>query len=147
LRHSSRVRDIRIGETWSIKLLATLPIQTCLFPRLLSLIWLVQLQETNTGDFRFFLSPTLRCCHVSELRTNFYHIGTRCPALEDFIVPDDSGTALLSEVVRSCKGLRRLHCVPLDSAAWIHLSTIPTPFEVKILASHDIHCPLDNLNL
>ncbi|KIK34440.1 hypothetical protein CY34DRAFT_17720 [Suillus luteus UH-Slu-Lm8-n1] len=121
-----RVRDMMIGETLSIQLLATLPIQTCLFPRLLSLTWLDQHQLTNTGDFCFFLSSTLRRCHVLELRIDFYHIGTRCPALEDFIIPDDSDTALLSEV--------------------IHLSATPTLFEVKILASRDIHCPLDNLN-
>jgi hypothetical protein len=121
-----------IEETFSIQLLATLPIETCVFPGLLSLSWMVQCM--NAGDSRFFLSPTLRHCCVSELYSDFYHIGTRCPALEDFIVPDDSDMALLSEIVRSCKGLRCLYCAPLDSTAWM-LSTIPTLLEVKILAN------------
>lgn len=144
LRHSSRVRNMTISTNTYIHLLAALPIETCMFPGLVSLSWMVQ--RTNTGDLRFFLSPTLRRCCISELHSDLHHIGTQCAALEEFNVPGDSDIAQLSETVRSCKVLRRLHCAPLDSTAWMHLSTTPTLLEVKILASRNIRCPLDNLD-
>ncbi|KAG1760982.1 hypothetical protein EDD22DRAFT_45623 [Suillus occidentalis] len=144
LRHSSRVRNMVMSTNTYIHLLAALPIETCVFPGLLSLSWMAQ--RTNAGDLRFFLSPTLHHCCVSELYSDLHHIGTQCAALEDFTVQGHADTAQLSEVVCSCKGLRRLHCAPLDSTAWMHLSTIPTLLEVKILASRNIRYPLDNLD-
>ncbi|KAG1777993.1 hypothetical protein EV702DRAFT_1099266, partial [Suillus placidus] len=115
-----------------------------MFPGLLSLSWIVQ--YTNIGDFHFFLSPTLRRCSVSEIHPDLKYIGTRCAALEDFTVLQDSDTAQLSEAVRSCKGLKRLRCPPLDSAAWMHLSTIPSLLEARILTSRIVHWHLDNLD-
>ncbi|KAG1869363.1 hypothetical protein DFJ58DRAFT_765584 [Suillus subalutaceus] len=146
LRHSARVRIITISANTYFHLLTALPIEPCVFPGLLSLFWTVQ--RTNTGDFRFFLSPTLRRCYVSELHPDLRCIGTRCAALEQFTVQEDSNMTQLWETVRSCTRLRRLQCsAPLDSAAWMHLSTIPTLLEVKILTSQRIiHYPLNHLN-
>ncbi|KAG1813457.1 hypothetical protein EV424DRAFT_1557555 [Suillus variegatus] len=74
------------------------------------------------------------------------YIGARCPDVEEFSVTVDSDRAQLSETLRSCKKLRRLQCPPFDSAAWMHLSTIPTLLNVNIFTSRTIHYPLDNLN-
>ncbi|KAG1733792.1 hypothetical protein EDB19DRAFT_2026649 [Suillus lakei] len=144
LRHSARVRNIDISANTYFHLLTALPIETCVFPGLLSLSWMVQ--RTNMGDLRFFLSPTLRHCRVSELHSDWKYIGTCCADLETFTVLEDSGTTQLSETIRSCKGLKYLQCPLLDSAAWMHLSAVPTLLTVKMVASNIIHCPLDNLS-
>jgi len=129
-----------------LRLLTTLPIETCVFPNLRSLSWMVEF--TEIGDLRFFLPPTLRRLNVSEVQIDMNYIGARCPDMEDFTIREDSDRAQLSETLRSCKRLRRLQCPPFDSAAWMHLSTIPTLLEVKILTSRmiNIHYPLDNLD-
>ncbi|KAG2052525.1 hypothetical protein BDR06DRAFT_1009386 [Suillus hirtellus] len=144
LRHSARVRNITISASNYFHLLEALPIETCVFPNLRSLSWLVQ--RTEIGDLPFFLAPTLRRCYVSELQLCMKHIGARCPDMEDFTIREDSDRAQLSETLRSCKRLRRLQCPPFDSAAWMHLSTIPTLLEVKIFIRRTIHYPLDNLD-
>lgn len=143
LRHAARVRHIDIPANNYFHLLTALPVEPCVFPRLLSLSWIVQ--RANTGDFRFFLSPTLRRFYTSELHSDLKCIGTHCAALEELTVLEDSDMALLSETVHSCTGLRRLQCPPLDSGAWMHLSTIPTLLEVKISASHIIRHPFHDL--
>ncbi|KAG2082842.1 uncharacterized protein F5147DRAFT_783158 [Suillus discolor] len=144
LRHSARVRHLIISASNYFRLLTALPIETRVFPNLRSLSWLVQ--RTEIGDLRFFLPPTLRCCSVSEVPLDMKYIGARCPDMEEFTVHEDSDMAQLSETLRSCKRLRRLQCPPFDSAAWMHLSTIPTLLEVKISTPRTIHYPLDNLN-
>ncbi|KAG2082843.1 uncharacterized protein F5147DRAFT_208103 [Suillus discolor] len=144
LRHSARVRNITISATNYFHLLTALPIETRVFPNLRSLSWLVQ--RTEIGDLRFFLPPTLRRCFVSELQLDMKYIGARCPDVQEFTVHEDTDRALLSETLRSCKRLRRLQCPPFDSAAWMHLSTIPTLLDVNIFTSRTIHYPLDNLN-
>ncbi|KAG2082841.1 uncharacterized protein F5147DRAFT_802824, partial [Suillus discolor] len=148
LRHSARVRNITILSTSNyFHLLTTLPIKTCVFPNLRSLSWLVLC--TEIGDLRFFLPPTLRRCYVSEeLHLDMKYIGPRCPDMEEFIVHGGSSGVRLSETLRSCKRLRHLQCPPFDSAAWMHLSTIPTLLEVKIytLRMINVHYPLDNLD-
>ncbi|KAG1831504.1 hypothetical protein EV424DRAFT_1342876 [Suillus variegatus] len=88
----------------------------------------------------------LRRCSVSEVQLDMKYIGARCPDMEEFTVHEDSNRAQLSETLRSCKRLRRLQCPPFDSAAWMHLSTIPTLLEVKIYTPRTIHYPLDNLD-
>ncbi|KAG1786714.1 uncharacterized protein HD556DRAFT_1505352 [Suillus plorans] len=88
----------------------------------------------------------LRRCSVSEVQLDMKYIGARCPDMEEFTVHEDSNRAQLSETLHSCKRLRRLQCPPFDSAAWMHLSTIPTLLEVKIYTPHTIHYPLDNLD-
>ncbi|KAG2115583.1 hypothetical protein BD769DRAFT_1487663 [Suillus cothurnatus] len=99
-------------------------------------------------DFRFFLSPTLRHCYISEFHPDLRYIGTRCPTLEEFTIRDiDSANAQLSETIRSCTRLRRLQCPPsLDSAAWMHLSTIPTLLEVKFRTSRNTRYLLNDLD-
>ncbi|KAG2137851.1 uncharacterized protein EDB93DRAFT_752308 [Suillus bovinus] len=144
MRHSARVRNITISANNYFHLLTALPIETCVFPGLLSLSWMVQC--TNKGDLRFFLPPTLRRCYVSELPLDLKYIGAHCADVEDFTILEDSDRTQLSETIRSCKKLRRLRCPPFDSAAWMHLSTIPTLVEVKILTARMNHHPLDNLN-
>ncbi|KAG1810470.1 uncharacterized protein HD556DRAFT_55854 [Suillus plorans] len=144
LRHSARVRHLIIPASNYFHLLTALPIETCVFPNLLSLSWLVQ--RTEIGDLRFFLPPTLRRCSVSEVPLDMKYIGARCPDVEEFTVHEDTDRAQLSETLRSCKRLRRLQCPPFDSATWMHLSTIPTLLEVKISTPRTIHYPLDNLD-
>ncbi|KAG1892904.1 uncharacterized protein F5891DRAFT_1068422 [Suillus fuscotomentosus] len=148
LRHSARVRNISISATKFLHLLTTLPIETCVFPNLRSLSWLVQC--TEIGDLRFFLPPTLRSCyHISEeLQLDMKYIGARCPDMEEFTVYGGSGGVRLSETLRSCKRLKHLQYPPFDSTAWMHLSTIPTLLEVNIFTSRMIHYPgpLDNLD-
>jgi hypothetical protein len=146
LRHASRVRNMTIPASSYFHLLAALPVEPCVFPGLLSLSWSVE--RTNTGDFRFFLSPTLRHCYISEFHPDLRYIGTRCPTLEEFTIRDiDSANAQLSETIRSCTRLRRLQCPPsLDSAAWMHLSTIPTLLEVKFRTSRNTRYLLNDLD-
>ncbi|KAG1813456.1 hypothetical protein EV424DRAFT_57966 [Suillus variegatus] len=146
LRHSARVRNIIMSASNYLRLLTTLPIETCVFPNLRSLSWMVEC--TEIGDLRFFLPPTLRRLNVSEVQIDMNYIGARCPDMEELTVYEGSGGVRLSETLRSCKRLRRLQCPPFDSAAWMHLSTIPTLLEVKILTSRmiNIHYPLDNLD-
>ncbi|KAG2126530.1 hypothetical protein DEU56DRAFT_891883 [Suillus clintonianus] len=149
LHHSARVRNMSISEPNNnyFHLLTALPIETCLFPGLLSLSWIVQC--TNTRILHFFLSPTLRRYCVSDLRvhSDMEYIGTSCAALEALTVLKDSDTAQLSETVRSCKRLKHLQCPPLDSGVWKHLSTIPTLLTVRIVASHIFRYPLDQNKL
>ncbi|KAG1842120.1 hypothetical protein C8R48DRAFT_41887 [Suillus tomentosus] len=147
LRHSARVRNITISDSKYLHLLTTLPIETCVFPDLRSLSWWVP--RTEIGDLRFFLPPTLRRCYVfEELQLDMKYIGARCPDMEELKVNGGSGGVRLSETLRSCRRLRRLQCPPFDSAAWMHLSTIPTLLEVNIFTSRMIHYPgpLDNLD-
>lgn len=59
----------------------------------------------------------------------------RCPALEGLDIVTMGTVAQaphLSETIRSCKALVRLQCPPLNSAAWKHLSTVPTLLNVSI---------------
>ncbi|OAX31658.1 hypothetical protein K503DRAFT_60425 [Rhizopogon vinicolor AM-OR11-026] len=110
-------------------LLTLLPIETCVFPRLLSLSFR---QHTNFECILLFLSPTLRRCAL-QLHPLLKYLGTRCPDLEnlDVVSPLAHGQtaddlALLSDTVRSCKRLVKLRCSPLDSASWTHFSNLHT---------------------
>ncbi|KAG1762800.1 hypothetical protein EV702DRAFT_1283849 [Suillus placidus] len=114
-------------------LLRAFPFETCLFPKLLSLSWVV----IFTRYLHFFLSPRLRICYIAIVQPELPRdsIGTRCAALENLDIETMGVMALaphLSETVRSCKALVRLQCPPLDSAAWKHLSTVPTLRNVAI---------------
>ncbi|KAG0694958.1 hypothetical protein DFH29DRAFT_295474 [Suillus ampliporus] len=135
LRHSARVRSLHLSSNEHFHLLSVLPIKTCVFPRLLSLSWMI----STDICLRLFLSPMLRRCVVSlpTLRSDFKSIGAHCAMLEDLFIPTIKQTAkeqsLLSEVVSSCKRLKYLYCPPLDSAAWKHLSNLPTLLTVSIL--------------
>ncbi|KAG1813829.1 uncharacterized protein BJ212DRAFT_376433 [Suillus subaureus] len=150
LRHSGRVRSLSVSSDDDFHLLYALPFDTCVFPNLLSLSWVV----ISTRYLRFFLSPTLRTCYIAivqpELGRN--SIGTRCPALEGLDI-DTMGVMAqashLSETVCSCKALVRLQCPPLDSAAWKHLSTVLTLLSLSIYQESFSNPPskLDTHNL
>ncbi|KAG1846185.1 hypothetical protein DFJ58DRAFT_498560 [Suillus subalutaceus] len=150
LRHSCRVRSLSVSSDDDFHLLYAFPFDTCAFPNLLSLSWMV----ISTRYLRFFLSPTLRNCYIAivqpELARN--SIGTRCPALEGLDI-DTMGVMAqaphLSETVRSCRALVRLQCPPLDSAALKHLSTIPTLLSLSIYQESFSNPPskLDTHNL
>ncbi|KAG1764483.1 hypothetical protein EV702DRAFT_1154093, partial [Suillus placidus] len=133
LRHSGRVRSMYVPSDEEFHLLRAFPFETCLFPKLLSLSWVV----IFTRYLHFFLSPRLRICYIAIVQPELPRdsIGTRCAALENLDIETMGVMALaphLSETVRSCKALVRLQCPPLDSAAWKHLSTVPTLRNVAI---------------
>ncbi|KAG1871576.1 hypothetical protein F4604DRAFT_802946 [Suillus subluteus] len=150
LRHSGRVRSLSVSSDDDFHLLYAFPFDTCVFPNLLSLSWMV----ISTRYLRFFLSPTLRNCYIAivqpELTRN--SIGTRCPALEGLDI-DTMGVMAqaphLSETIRSCRALVRLQCPPLDSAALKHLSTVPTLLSLSIYQESFSNPPskLDTHNL
>lgn len=132
-RHSGRVRSLSVSSDDDFHLLYFLPFDTCVFPNLLSLSWVV----IFTRHLHLFLSPTLRNCYIAIVQPELVRnsIGTRCPTLADLDIVTMGTTARaphLSETVRSCKALKRLQCPPLDSAAWKHLSTIPTLLDLSI---------------
>ncbi|KAG1783377.1 hypothetical protein EV702DRAFT_1061782 [Suillus placidus] len=132
LRHSGRVHSMYVPSDEELHLLRALPFEICLFPKLLSLSWVV----IFTRYLHFFLAPTLRICYIAIVQPELPRdsIGTRCAVLENLDI-DTMGVMAraphLSETVRSCKALVRLQCPPLDSAAWKHLSTIPTLLNVS----------------
>ncbi|KAG1731672.1 hypothetical protein EDB19DRAFT_2041697 [Suillus lakei] len=127
--------------------LYALPFDTCVFPQLLSLFWMV----VSTGYLHFFLSPTLRNCYIALVHPDLAResIGTRCAALEDLdivMLGTMTQDAHLSEIVRSCKALTCLQCPPLDSAAWKHLSTVPTLLNLSIHQESFIPYPPSRLD-
>lgn len=133
LRHSGRVRFLSVSSDDDFRLLYFLPSNTCVLPNLHSLSWVV----IFTRYLHFFLSPTLRNCYIAIVQPELVQdsIGTRCAALEDLDIVTMGVMARaphLSETIRSCKALKRLQCPPLDSAAWKHLSTVPTLLDLSI---------------
>ncbi|KAG1879620.1 hypothetical protein C8R48DRAFT_236955 [Suillus tomentosus] len=133
LRHSCRVRTMSVSSDDDFHLLRSFPYDTCVFPKLHSLSWVT----IFTRYLRFFLSPTLRSCYIAILQPDLarHSIGTRCPALEglDIVTMGTVSQAPhLSETICSCKALVRLQCPPLNSAAWKHLSTVPTLLNMSI---------------
>jgi hypothetical protein len=137
------VRSLCLPTPEHFHLLTVLPIETCAFPRLLSLSW--PNRHMNTRHLLLFLSHTLHRCYLTVFHSNLSSLGTRCPALEDLSIISAKHITdqvfLLSETVRSCKRLVRLHCPQLDFAAWNHLSKLPTLLEVTIFDR--VHSPLD----
>ncbi|KAG2354971.1 hypothetical protein BDR07DRAFT_1613945 [Suillus spraguei] len=133
LRHSGRVRSLCISSDDEFHLLNTFPFDTCVFPNLISLSWVV----ISTRYLRFFLSPSLRKCYIAIVQPDLARnsIGVRCPALETLDIEVMGVIARaphLSETIRSCKALVFLQCPPPDSAAWKHLSTVPTLLNLSI---------------
>jgi hypothetical protein len=135
LRHTTRVRSLTIHghylmTSYHLHLLSGLPVDTCMFPRLLSLSWLV----THSDDryLHLFLSPTLRHFHVLTIHCDLKSITGRCAGLENLsiVLPEDPMTtddiSLLSHTVRSCNRLVKLCCPLLDSSTWRYLSELPT---------------------
>ncbi|KAJ8591714.1 hypothetical protein M405DRAFT_95226 [Rhizopogon salebrosus TDB-379] len=149
LRHAARVRSLRIWTDQHFHLLTILPIDTCLFPRLLQLIvtW-GHLEDRSAKHFRRLLSPMLRRCDISQRAVSLIHpdfkfIAACSPAVESLSIQTKVHTAnglmLLSETICSCKHLRYLSCPPLNSAAWTHLSNLPNLLTVRIIEHGDHH--------
>ncbi|KAG0703079.1 hypothetical protein DFH29DRAFT_465439 [Suillus ampliporus] len=148
LRHASRVRSLYISSDEHFHLLAVLPTETCMFPRLLLLAW--QVQGADNRYLHLFLSHTLRNCYILRPHPALKSIGTRFAALEELsIAASDESTAeelsLLAETIRSCKQLKRLDSSPLEWATWSHLCTLPTLLTMHI--SGDGYWPLDRHHL
>ncbi|KAG1744567.1 uncharacterized protein EDB91DRAFT_191052 [Suillus paluster] len=148
LRHAARVRSLRISFHVHLHLLSVLPIETCVFPRLRSLIW-----ESNTDrNLGLFLSHTLRHCSLSAINESLKCIVTRSTALMDLSIRCfDESTAdelsLLSDSICLCKQLVTLSCPLLDWAALVHLSNLPTLRTVIIHKRNRVPLPLDLNNL
>ncbi|KAG1869392.1 hypothetical protein DFJ58DRAFT_765857 [Suillus subalutaceus] len=137
LRHATHVRSLRVESSEHFHLLANLPIETCIFPSLSSLSFIVD--HPHAKYLHLFLSPTLRKCSLSVIHPDFKYIATRFAALEDLSIKpgsfDDSiadDLPLLSNTVRLCKQLTNLYCPPLNWAAWRHISNLPTLLTVEI---------------
>jgi hypothetical protein len=126
------------------------------FPRLLKLHWGL---HTNSAHFRLFLSPSLCSCVLNRCVLSVAHsdlrsIATCCPILDSLSIWATTCTSdnllLLSETIRSFTRLKRLICPALDSAAWEHLSNLPT-LQAVTLTSHEglytVPLDRDNLNL
>ncbi|KAG2048810.1 hypothetical protein BDR06DRAFT_1012731 [Suillus hirtellus] len=80
IRNSCCVRTMSVSSDDDFHLLYSFPYDTCVFPKLLSLSWVI----IFTRYLRFFLSPTLRSCYIAIVQPDLarHSIGTRCPALE-----------------------------------------------------------------
>ncbi|KAG1743021.1 hypothetical protein EDB19DRAFT_580601 [Suillus lakei] len=103
LHHAARVRSLRILSNGRFHLLAVIPTETCMFPRLLSL----SAARDPTRYLHFFLSPTLRRCVVPVVHPDLKSAVTCCAALEDLSIKafDESTIdelSLLSDNVRLC---------------------------------------------
>lgn len=137
LDHAARVRSLCISCSEDLHLFAVLPVETCMFPRLLSLAFIVR--RLQHKYLSLFLSPTLRRCVLSVINPELKSLATRCAALEHLSlkIPEwerqsaDDRT-LLSESVRLCRRLITLSCLPLDWAAWKHLSNLPSLLKVSV---------------
>lgn len=133
LHHSSRVRSLRILYGDYFHLLSVLPIETCMFPRLLSL----STDQDLNRYLHLFLSPVLRRCALPLVHPDLKSVPTRCAALEELSIKSSFGNIaadrqVLYDSIRLCKGLVALACPPLDWATWEHLSNLPTLLTLEI---------------
>ncbi|KAG2151299.1 hypothetical protein DEU56DRAFT_544628 [Suillus clintonianus] len=134
LRHAARVRSM-ITSCEHVHLYSVLPLETCVFPGLLSLV-VTAYHHSQNKYLYLFLSPTLRRCfliHVPDLKS----IATHCPALEDLRITDAADStaeelALLFDSIRLCKRLVTLSCPPFDWATWKDLSNLPSLLKVYV---------------
>ncbi|KAG2348249.1 hypothetical protein BDR05DRAFT_956801 [Suillus weaverae] len=132
LRHSARIRSLKVSSPCFVNILSDIPIETCVFPRLMSLTW--NLSTVKYLDL--FLPHTLRKCYIQSVN-ELQPVVTRCAALELLsILTSDAGTvnevSLLSDGVRLCKQLVTLSCPLLNWEAWKHLSKLPTLTRVEV---------------
>ncbi|KAG1733820.1 hypothetical protein EDB19DRAFT_2041103 [Suillus lakei] len=137
LRHAARVRSLNISfhDYDLFHLHSILPLETCVFPGLLSLTFRV-IPPQNKYIY-LFLSPTLRRCVLAYVHPDLKSIVTRLPALEELCITGPLNRtadklALLSDSICLCKRLVTLSCPPVDWAAWKHLSSLPSLFGVEI---------------
>ncbi|KAG1742802.1 hypothetical protein EDB19DRAFT_596426 [Suillus lakei] len=137
LHNAARVRSLSVSCSDDLHLFSVLPIETCMFPRLLSLAFIVR--RLQHKYLHLFLSPTLRCCVISVINPDLKSLATRCIALEHLSlkIPEwerqsAADRTLLSDSIRLCKRLVTLSCLPLDWAAWKHLSNLPSLLKVSV---------------
>ncbi|KAG1733822.1 hypothetical protein EDB19DRAFT_1911383 [Suillus lakei] len=137
LRHAARVRSLVIlsPDDDLFHLYSILPLETCVFPGLLSLAFTVDRPQNKY--IYLFLSPTLRRCALAYVHPDLKSIVTRLPALEELSITNSLHStaderALLSDSVRLCKRLVTLSGPPVDWAAWKHLSSLPSLLRVEI---------------
>ncbi|KAG1733816.1 hypothetical protein EDB19DRAFT_1999890 [Suillus lakei] len=137
LRHAARVHSLAISfpDDDLFHLHSILPLETCVFPGLLSLYFMV-VRPQNKYIY-LFLSPTLRRCALAYVHPDLKSIVTRLPALEELNITDSFHStaderALLSDSVRFCNRLVTLSSPPVDWAAWKHLSSLPSLLRVEI---------------
>jgi len=150
LRHAARVRSLSVYTSYILWFLnSDFPIETCLFPRLISLSWKVHLPQDNRL-LHLFLSPTLRHCYLATDNCDWKSITTNCATLETLsimsssvvleaglvpeavAIPEAGVISRLSDTIRSCNRLVKLCCPLLDSAAWNHISNLPTLVSLEI---------------
>lgn len=147
LHHASRVHSLVMPDDRHFHLLTVLPIETCIFPRLLDFSWA---QSMSIRHLRPFWSSTLRRCILPILHPDLKYIATLCPVLENLEFRTTAQhtadeLSLLSETVRSCRRLKHLECPALDSAAWNHLSNLHTLVTLRNYGPYQI--PLDGDHL
>ncbi|OAX35233.1 hypothetical protein K503DRAFT_746259 [Rhizopogon vinicolor AM-OR11-026] len=153
LRHAARVRSLVIGIWCPYHLLPVLRVEACLFPRLLTLDW----RPGTSTRLHLFLSPTLRRFELDRrvrlVHSNLTFIATHCHVLENLFLGNSERGAKYykqspqSEIIRSCSRLKHLRCPSLDSAAWKHLSNLPTLVAVSICGGLDkAQLNRDNIN-
>jgi hypothetical protein len=138
------VHSLRIRTDNHFHLLTVLPIETCVFPRLLALDWG---HSKGTKHLQLFLSPALRHCVLPVITSNLK--STCCPVLRSLSIllsHTADELSLLYDTVRSCKQLVDLSCTHLDFATWKHLSNLPTLLKVAI-QEYDVSHPIQWENL
>lgn len=135
MRHAARVRVLRMTANHLYFLRVLEASETSLFPKL----WSLSLSEMpDARHVQFLLSPALRRFRIKTLSSDIPSFVARCAALEDLVIKSPYyNTAyelsLPSDIVRSCKQLVNLSCnIPLNWAAWKHLSDTPTLRTVDI---------------
>lgn len=131
LRHAARVRFMRFesATTRDFRFLSVLPQNESMFPSLQSFTASL---PCPTRYLHLFLSPALRRCGLEATDLDLKLIATRCVALEhlSMVLAKYSTIAdrvsALSDGIRLCKRLVTLYCrcLPLDWAAWEHLSNL-----------------------
>ncbi|KAG2121774.1 hypothetical protein BD769DRAFT_1476847 [Suillus cothurnatus] len=126
LRHATRVRSIEITSDAHFHLLSVFPNETCLFPRLTSISFMLKYPVHYS---HLFLSPMLRNCYQESIQPDFISMHLTVRSFGEGIADKLS---LVSDGVRSCKRLVTLTCPPLDLAAWEHLSTLHTLIKIAI---------------
>ncbi|KAG2052527.1 hypothetical protein BDR06DRAFT_957523 [Suillus hirtellus] len=125
--------------------LSVLPIETCMFPRLLSLT-----HADLNRYLHLFLSPTLRHCALPAVHPDLKSVPILCAALKDLDIKSFKNTAadmqVLYDSIRLCKRLASLTCPLLDWTTWEYLSNLPTLLTLEIWdVRHSLR--LHNLNL
>ncbi|KAG1813454.1 hypothetical protein EV424DRAFT_1349037 [Suillus variegatus] len=148
LHHAPRVRSLKILDDDYLHLLSVLPIEKCMFPRLLSLLTDRDLKRY----LHLFLSPTLRRCTLPVVHLDLKSVPIRCAALEDLSIKSFINTAadmqVLYDSIRLCKRLVTLTCPLLDWTTWGYLSNLPTLLTLEILDDRPRHSlGSRNLNL